>query len=119
MAEAVQMLHQIHHACKLYELAGHDCGDNELLKNADIGWPATLSTEDCFDEAYMCFETKDWHYVDYGGGEFLAVPRKYLENPPYVLDINTHNDVEKVFCMNWGDASACQKICGSNNCYLD
>lgn len=119
-AEAVQMLHQIHRACQLYELEGNDCGDNHLLENSDIAWPSEPTTENCWD--VMCVNSKDWQYVDNTGGDFLAVPQKNLENPPYVLGIHVYSgssDTGRVACWNHGDNTACQKICGSAWCYLD
>ncbi len=122
-AEAVQILHQIHHASQLYKLAGNDYGDGEFLEKADIGWPAELTTEDCFEDGPMCFQTKDWQYVDNTGGDFVAIPVRYLENPPYELgiDVNPNSeDVGRVYCFTMDKTSTdCQKICGSNSCYLD
>jgi len=118
-AEAIQMLHQIHHACQIYEMAGQDCGDEHLLENSDIGWPGELTMEGCYDQ--MCFNTKDWQYSDTTGGTFCAIPLKSTA-APYVLCLNVssaYDDFGKTKCMNENDDNACQKICGADNCYID
>ena len=122
MAEAVQMLHQIHHACQLYEMAGNDCGDGQILTASDLSWPGGVTTANCYDIA--CFNTRDWQYVDETGGSFLANRLKNgnWENPPYSLGINassSYNDSGKILCINGTDEAFCQKICGSNYCYID
>ena len=128
MAEAIQMLHQIHHACELYELAGNDCNDGHLLENSDIGWPSELTTEDCPD--VMCFHTKDWQFVDNTAGDFVAyrtINGYNWNNAPYHLQISTSlknysnnpSIVGHVQCINIKDTTFCQKICGAANCYID
>ncbi len=122
IAEAVQILHQIHHACKLYELAGHDCGDGVLLENENIGLPGELATENCYNDYSMCLKTANWQYADTTGGDFVAVSTKYLENPLYELYISTIHNVDdegKVECFDSPGSSICQKICGSNYCFID
>ena len=122
MAEAIQMLHQIHRACQIYELAGNDCGDGHLLLNSDISWPSEVTATNCYDQ--QCFNTKGWQYVDETGGGFLAnrVINGDWEHPTYSLGINAasdYEDVGKVQCINGSDQNFCQKICKSNYCYVD
>ena len=120
-AEAVQFLHEIYHACKLYELEGNNCGDAKLLENMDISL-GTVTVENCYD--VMCINTKDWQYVDTTGGDFAAnrVVNGDWENPLYNLNISTSPDYDfsgRVYCQNGTDDSFCQKICGSDNCFID
>ena len=127
MAEAIQMLHQLHHACELYELAGNDCNDGHLLENSDIGWPSAPTTEDCPD--IMCVESKYWKYVDNTVGDFIAYRTNVSSwnDAPYWLLISTSlknyshapATVGHVKCSNMKDTSFCQKICGSDGCYID
>lgn len=122
MTEAVLFLHQIHHACQLYELAGNDCGDNHFLENMDIPLPGEPTTEDCDDE--MCVNTKDWQYVDYTGGDFSAnrVVNGDWENPLYELAIQVNvkgsPGYGKIQCYN-RTTSFCDKLCGGNACFID
>ena len=119
-AEAIQMLHQIHHACQLYELAGNQCNDDHLLQNSDIGWPGQVKETDCYDQE--CFNTKDWQYVDITGSEYSAVPLKSWQDPTYKLTIYVgSNDAltGRVRCYNGTDTSACKKVCGGDGCYVD
>lgn len=124
ITEAVLFLHEIHHACQLYELAGNDCVDNHLLENMDIQLPGEPTTEDCYD--VMCINTKDWQYVDVTGGDFTAnrVVNGDWENPLYNLNIQvlSQNQGEptygKIQCTN-GTTSFCDKLCGGDGCLID
>jgi len=119
-AEAIQMLHQIDRAYHICKLTGSDCTGGDFFEKSDIGWPGEVTDEECFDE--MCFNTKDWQYVDIMGGEFYAIPQKDRENPPYYLYIYAepgYSDSGKVRCYNRNGNTNCQKICGGNGCFLD
>ena len=122
MSEAIQMLHQIHRICQIYELNGNDCGDNHLLEDSTIDWPTEVSTDNCYDT--MCFNTQDWQYVDNTGADFLAnrVINGDWENPRYSLGIHAAfgaDDTGKILCFNGTDTTFCQKICGSDYCYME
>ena len=119
MAEAIQMLHQIYNAYERCRLAGNNCADGTLFENSDIGWPGVVTAANCFDT--MCFNTKDWQYVDLTGGDFQArrmINGEY-EDVPYYLYTELANSALKIMCGNGTNTSFCQKICGDNNCRVN
>ena len=123
VAEAVVMLNSIYHAYDLCRLSKSysECYDFEAW---DISMPSeVLEGDDCIGE--QCFNTKDWQYNIYDDGTLDAVrithddQRTGDERYPYHLDLHlkeVYEDPGAISCLGYN--SACDKVCGGNNCFV-
>ena len=131
VSEARIMLNAIwknHQLCALEEGSPVNCIATELFEKMNIEIPGSISVE-CVGGDDFCFKTKDWEYGTSGldvhfyanrirPGDTVSTYPYFLQLTTYWVDEPDSAEYGKITCKNV-HSNFCEKLCGSDSCYLN